>query len=96
MGGTAQAPTPRHITPAGVEVRLGFVNSVGQQTASRSPQPGGRFDAGTAEGLAELIADVDDPARLAEVSDWIVGCATGDVLLERCSSLRDRRPPGSS
>ena len=55
-----------------------------------------RFDAATAEGLAELLADVDDPARLAETGDSIVVCATRDELLERCSSLRRRRPPVSS
>ena len=54
-----------------------------------------RFDAGTADALAELLADVDDPARLAEAGDWIVACTTGAELLERCSRPRDRRPPVS-
>lgn len=54
-----------------------------------------RFDAGTAERLAELIADVDDPVDLADVGDWIIDCATRDELLERCSGLRDRPPPAA-
>jgi len=52
-----------------------------------------RFDAETAEGLAELLADVDDPVDLADVGDWIIDCATGDELLGRCSSLRGWRAP---
>ena len=57
-----------------------------------------RFDAGTADALAELLADVDDPARLAEVGDWLVVCATGAELLDRCSRSDPRRgrPPVSS
>ena len=42
-----------------------------------------RFDAGTAERLAALIAGVDDAALLTMVGDWIVVCATGAELLER-------------
>ena len=42
-----------------------------------------RFDAATAERLAPLIAAIDDPARLADVGDWIVVCASGAELLER-------------
>ena len=66
-------------------------------TGAAAP-PGGAAGSTPAprNGLAELLAGVDDPARLAEVGDWIVGCATGDELLERCSSLRGPRPPGSS
>ena len=47
-----------------------------------------RFGAGTAERLADLIARVEDPARLAEVGDWIVTCASGRQLLDRCSRSR--------
>ena len=42
-----------------------------------------RFDAGTAERLAALIAGVDDAALLTMVGDWIVVCATGTELVER-------------
>lgn len=47
-----------------------------------------RFGAATAERLADLIARVEDPARLAEVGDWIVTCASGRELLDRCSRTR--------
>ena len=47
-----------------------------------------RFGAGTAERLADLIARVDDPARLAEIGEWIVTCASGRELLDRCSRPR--------
>ena len=50
-----------------------------------------RFDTGTAERLAGLLAGIDDPAHLAEVGDWIVGCATGAELLGRFSRPRDPR-----
>ena len=56
-----------------------------------------RFDAETAKRLAELLAGVDDdPDRLAEVGEWIVVCATGAELLNRCSRPHDRRPPVST
>ena len=64
-----------------------------EQRALLRRQAARRFDARTADRLAELLADVDDPARLADVGDWLVDCATGDELLERCSGLRYRRPP---
>ena len=47
-----------------------------------------RFGAGTSERLADLIARVEDPARLAEIGDWIVTCASGRELLHRCSRPR--------
>ena len=50
-----------------------------------------RFDARTAERLAGLIAGSNDPAHLADVGDWIVVCATGDELLDRCSRPRNPR-----
>ena len=47
-----------------------------------------RFGAETAARLADLIARVGDPTRLAEVGEWIVTCASGSELLERCSRTR--------
>ena len=47
-----------------------------------------RFGAETAERLANLIARVEDPALLADVGEWIVTCASGSELLERCSRTR--------
>ena len=48
-----------------------------------------RFGAETAKRLAALIAAVDDPDHLADIGEWIVTCASGSALLDRCS----RRPP---
>ena len=42
-----------------------------------------RFGAGTAERLAEGLAGVADPERLAEVGEWLVRCGTGRELLDR-------------
>ncbi len=47
-----------------------------------------RFGAGTAERLADLIVRVEDSARLAEIGEWIVTCASGRELLDRCSHTR--------
>ena len=47
-----------------------------------------RFGAGTSERLADLIARVEDPARLAEIGEWIVTGASGRELLHRCSRSR--------
>ena len=47
-----------------------------------------RFGAGTAEPLADMIARVEDPARLTEIGEWIVTCASGRELLHRCSRSR--------
>ena len=49
-----------------------------------------RFDAGTAERLAALLARIDDPARLAGIGDRIVECATGAELLARVEAPGSR------
>ena len=48
------------------------------------------FGAGTAERLSALLARIDDPGRLVEVSDLIVDCATGAELLCRAEALDSR------
>ena len=47
-----------------------------------------RFGTETAERLADLIARVEDPARLADIGEWIVACASSSELLDRCSQSR--------
>ena len=49
-----------------------------------------RFGSGTAERLSALLNRIDDPDRLAEVSDMSVDCATGDDLLHRVGALDSR------
>ena len=46
-----------------------------------------KFDAGTAERLAGLLARIDDPERLAEAGDWIIECASGDELIARVGDI---------
>ena len=46
-----------------------------------------KFDAGTAERLAGLLARIDDPERLAEAGDWIIESASGDELIARVGDI---------
>ena len=46
-----------------------------------------KFDAGTAERLAGLLARIDDPERLAETGDWIIECASGDEPISRVGDI---------
>ncbi len=46
-----------------------------------------RFGAGTAERLSTLLLRIEGPDQLAEVSDWIVDCATGAAFLDRVETL---------
>ena len=43
-----------------------------------------------AKRLAALLARIDDPARLAEIGDRIVDCATGAELLARVAAPGSR------
>ncbi|MDE0007468.1 MAG: hypothetical protein OXS50_04240 [Gammaproteobacteria bacterium] len=44
-----------------------------------------KFDAPTANRLAESLAGTDAPERLSEAWHWIIVCATSDELLQRIS-----------
>ena len=46
-----------------------------------------KFDAATAERLAERLAGITDPERLAEVGEWLLECEHGDELLDRVAGL---------
>ena len=46
-----------------------------------------KFDAGTAQRLAERLAEIADPERVAEIGEWLIECEHGDELLERVESL---------
>ena len=47
-----------------------------------------KFDDDTARRLAAVLAEVADPARLAEVGDWIIECGTGAELFARVMDAR--------
>ena len=42
-----------------------------------------RFDADTAARLADLLAPIADPERLAEVGDWLVRCDSAAAFFSR-------------
>ena len=46
-----------------------------------------KFDPATAERLAERLAGITDPERLAEVGEWLLECEHGDELLKRVERL---------
>ena len=42
-----------------------------------------KFDADTAGRLADALAEIDDPERLAQVGEWIIECGTAADLMAR-------------
>ena len=46
-----------------------------------------KFDAATAERLAERLADIADRERAVEIGEWIIECEDGGELLERVERL---------
>ena len=61
----------------------GLTQGVDQQRALLCRQAAVRFDAATAARLADLLAPIADPERLAEVGDWLVRCDTAAKFLAR-------------
>ena len=61
----------------------GLTQGVDQQRALLCRQAAARFDADTAARLADLLASIADPERLAEVGDWLVRCDTAAKFLSR-------------
>ena len=45
-----------------------------------------KFGVETAERLSTLLAGIGEPARLADIGDWIIDCASGDELIARVES----------
>ena len=61
----------------------GVAQGVDQQRALLCRQAAARFDADTAARLADLLAPIADPERLAEVGHWLVPCETAAAFLAR-------------
>ena len=59
----------------------GVAQGVDQQRSLLCRLAATRLDADTAARLAELLAPVADPERLAEVGDWLVRCDTAAEFL---------------
>ncbi len=53
-----------------------------------------KFDAGTAERLADLLVPIDDPERLVEMGVCIIDCASGDELIARVGAMAGPVPDG--
>ena len=61
----------------------GLTQGVDQQRALLCRQAAARFDADAGARLADLLAPIADPERLAEVGDWLVRCETAAAFFER-------------
>ena len=57
-----------------------------QQRALLCRMAAARFDEETGARLAGVLAAISDPARLAEVGEWLVRCETGAEFLARVDS----------
>ena len=64
----------------------GVAQGVDQQRALLCRLAAARFDADTATRLADLLAPIADPERLAEVGDWLVRCDTAAAFLAHVDS----------
>ena len=63
--------------------KQGREQGVEQQRALLCRMAAARFGASTAVRLATILAPIVNPARLAEVGDWLVRCDTGGEFLSR-------------
>ncbi len=61
----------------------GLTQGVDQQRALLCRLAAARCDAGAAARLADLLAPITDPERLAEVGDWLVRCETAAAFFAR-------------
>ena len=61
----------------------GIEQGVGQQRALLCRMAAARFGADTAARLADVLAPIADPERLAEIGEWLGSCDTADGFLAR-------------
>ena len=61
----------------------GIEQGVDQQRALLCRMAAARFGADTAAHLADVLAPTADPARLAEIGEWLVRCETAAGFLAR-------------
>ena len=64
-------------------VKQGRAEGIAEERALLCRLAGHKFGAHTAGKLADRLAAVGDPERLAVVGEWIIDCATGEELLAR-------------
>ena len=66
----------------------GLERGLAHERALLRRMAGSRFGTETAERLAEALAGIADPERLAEVGEWLVRCETGGEFLARVVAAR--------
>ena len=71
----------------------GLTQGVDQQRALLCRLAAARFDADAAARLADLLAPITDPERLAEVGDWLVSCDTAAAFFARFDPASDPASP---
>ena len=64
-------------------IEQGLERGLAAERALLCRQAGRKFDTGTAERLAGLLAPISDTDRLAQVGEWIIDCETGERLIAR-------------
>ena len=64
-------------------VAEGRTQGVDQQRSLLCRLAAARFDTDTAARLADLLAPITDPERLAEIGDWLVRCDSAAEFLAR-------------
>jgi hypothetical protein len=62
----------------------GFVESLAEIMRRQATR---KFDAATAERLAERMVELPDRDRALEIGEWIIECEDGDELLRRVEGL---------
>ena len=67
-------------------LRQGVERGLAEQRALLRRMAERKFGAAVAEALASRLADIDDPARLAEVGEHVIDCTTGTTLLDQIDS----------
>ena len=77
-------------------IEQGFERGLAHERALLRRMAASRFGADTAERLSEVLADIADPERLAEVGEWLVRCDTGGEFLARVVPARSSHPPSAS
>lgn len=83
------AEWPKQWVREGVE--QGLEQGLAHERALLRRQAVSRFGEDTAGRLAEALAQITDPERLADVGEWLVRCDTGAELLARAAGMVDRR-----
>ncbi|MCY4372493.1 MAG: Rpn family recombination-promoting nuclease/putative transposase [Spirochaetaceae bacterium] len=83
LGGMSMSGGERGGGRATQWLREGLEQGLEQQRALLCRQAAARFGDDTAARLAEVLAPIADPERLAEIGDWLVRCETAAGFLTR-------------